>query len=252
MEKLNAEHLYCEKKVRTQLCKMKPPLASTADATLDGRETELQETLQRLKECVESAQYFEALQQYQSLAQRRKQAASKILSHGASEFLKKRQEKEGLELGILLIDHLNHHDTAGEQARGLVLHHLQNLFQHPALLVLLKSVKVAHIRMSFWKIKHVLKKFACNSELEDPITDILAVSESFQQAGHAMQQSHFRFLRDAVRWSQSNSGLQDGTKLQGDPRLHQRLACVCEVRPRRCGLACGHEAQCLWLYALKK
>ena len=116
---------------------MKPPLASTADATLDGRETELQETLQRLKECVESAQYFEALQQYQSLAQRRKQAASKILSHGASEFLKKRQEKEGLELGILLIDHLNHHDTAGEQARGLVLHHLQNLFQHPALLVLL-------------------------------------------------------------------------------------------------------------------
>eukprot|EP00285_Hemiselmis_virescens_P008005 CAMPEP_0173394150 /NCGR_PEP_ID=MMETSP1356-20130122/25548_1 /TAXON_ID=77927 ORGANISM="Hemiselmis virescens, Strain PCC157" /NCGR_SAMPLE_ID=MMETSP1356 /ASSEMBLY_ACC=CAM_ASM_000847 /LENGTH=63 /DNA_ID=CAMNT_0014352379 /DNA_START=20 /DNA_END=207 /DNA_ORIENTATION=- len=63
----------------------------------------MEETLQRLRQCVEEAKYFEALQQYKSLAARRKPEAAEVLCSGAIAMLTHRQGEEGFELGMLLV-----------------------------------------------------------------------------------------------------------------------------------------------------
>ncbi len=89
---------------------------TVSDASMDSNDTPLEETLRRLKECVESAKYHEAVQQYSGLARKKKQiagCASNILTEGACALLSHGQEKEGLELGFLLIDQLADDDSAG-------------------------------------------------------------------------------------------------------------------------------------------
>lgn len=64
-------------------------------------------------QCVEDTQYYEALQQYKSLAAHKKPDAVQILSRGSCALLGHGQGEEGLELGKLLLEHLTVTDAAG-------------------------------------------------------------------------------------------------------------------------------------------
>ncbi len=90
---------------------------------MDANDSSLEETLRLLKDCVESAKYHEALHQYKTLARKKQsKVAANILSEGACTLLRHGQQKEGLELGILLIDHLDDHDPEGLYIFAMLKH----------------------------------------------------------------------------------------------------------------------------------
>ncbi len=59
---------------------------------------------------------------------------------------------------------------------------------------------------------------------ESSLNCVMEVSNIFENGGQDMYDSHQKFLRHAVQWTQNEGSLQ------GEPSLHRRLACLYEVR----------------------